>query len=66
MDRIEDEGGTAMKLIYILTSLEDEPVIAFESREEAELAGKSDGLSCVISCVPYIEGGSHENMPTER
>lgn len=55
-----------MKLIYILTSLEDEPVIAFESREEAELAGKSDGLSCVISCVPYIEGGNHEGMPIER
>lgn len=55
-----------MKLIYILTSLEDEPVIAFESREEAELAGKSDGLSCVISCVPYMEGGNHDDLPIER
>lgn len=56
-----------MKLIYIITSLEDEPVIAFDNEHDAEIvANASDGVSNVIRSTVLIEGGNHESMPIER
>lgn len=56
-----------MKPIFIVFNMDDEPVMAFDNKQDAEIVTKaSDGVSNVIRRTVLIEGGKHEGMPTER
>lgn len=54
-----------MKQVYVVSNLEDEPVLVCESEDDARLAGQCAALSCVITEAVLIERGEDEEMPTE-
>lgn len=54
-----------MRQVYVVSDLQDEAVLVFESEEDAKLAGKCSALSCVITEALLIERGEDEEMPTE-
>lgn len=56
-----------MRPIFIVCNMDDEPVMAFTSRRDAEMvACSSDGVSSVIQSTVLIEGSENEDMPVER
>lgn len=56
-----------MRPIFIVCNMDDEPVMAFTNRHNAEMvASSSDGVSSVIQSTVLIEGSDNEDMPAER
>lgn len=56
-----------MRPIFIVCNMDDEPVMAFTNRQDAEMvASNSYGVSAVIQSTVLIEGEDNEDMPAER